>query len=275
MREQQVRESIKVWDDGAPLFLPGDDGGGSGRQRGFVLETRVRPDASGEREQLHLQLRPVVLEDGAQTPRPQGAPIELVYDVRRRAMAPTRAGEDHADLIAWLEAKLGSGRDTWLEARHQRLRGQLEHARTRTPRKVDADRGALIALDELLPHEWDLFVERDGKSYVVLDQYCLEPGCTCGQAAFNILDLDQEEVLGGARFDLETFRLQDVQGLALIDLLWARFLDQGGREAIKARLKLARAAVQTAPASTARVGRNDPCPCGSGKKHKKCCGAAG
>ena len=23
--------------------------------------------------------------------------------------------------------------------------------------------------------------------------------------------------------------------------------------------------------SAARVGRNDPCPCGSGKKHKKCC----
>jgi len=24
-----------------------------------------------------------------------------------------------------------------------------------------------------------------------------------------------------------------------------------------------------------RVGRNDPCPCGSGRKYKKCCGAAG
>jgi preprotein translocase subunit SecA len=23
----------------------------------------------------------------------------------------------------------------------------------------------------------------------------------------------------------------------------------------------------------AKVGRNDPCPCGSGKKYKKCCGA--
>jgi len=22
-----------------------------------------------------------------------------------------------------------------------------------------------------------------------------------------------------------------------------------------------------------KVGRNDPCPCGSGKKHKNCCGA--
>jgi len=24
-----------------------------------------------------------------------------------------------------------------------------------------------------------------------------------------------------------------------------------------------------------QVGRNDPCPCGSGKKYKKCCGAKG
>jgi preprotein translocase subunit SecA len=25
--------------------------------------------------------------------------------------------------------------------------------------------------------------------------------------------------------------------------------------------------------ATVKVGRNDPCPCGSGKKYKKCCGA--
>ncbi|WP_027182820.1 YchJ family protein [Desulfovibrio inopinatus] len=28
----------------------------------------------------------------------------------------------------------------------------------------------------------------------------------------------------------------------------------------------------TAPVSSVKVGRNDPCPCGSGKKYKKCCG---
>lgn len=28
------------------------------------------------------------------------------------------------------------------------------------------------------------------------------------------------------------------------------------------------------PRSTPKVGRNDPCPCGSGKKYKKCCGGA-
>ncbi len=30
---------------------------------------------------------------------------------------------------------------------------------------------------------------------------------------------------------------------------------------------------RTVKRSTAKVGRNDPCPCGSGKKYKKCCGA--
>ena len=27
------------------------------------------------------------------------------------------------------------------------------------------------------------------------------------------------------------------------------------------------------PARSSKVGRNDPCPCGSGKKYKNCCGS--
>ena len=34
-------------------------------------------------------------------------------------------------------------------------------------------------------------------------------------------------------------------------------------------------AVKRAPVKVVKVGRNDPCPCGSGKKYKKCCGANG
>lgn len=33
--------------------------------------------------------------------------------------------------------------------------------------------------------------------------------------------------------------------------------------------------IRTEPRRTIKIGRNDPCPCGSGRKHKKCCGAAG
>ncbi|WP_082364086.1 SEC-C metal-binding domain-containing protein [Rhodopseudomonas sp. AAP120] len=28
-----------------------------------------------------------------------------------------------------------------------------------------------------------------------------------------------------------------------------------------------------APATRTKVGRNEPCPCGSGKKYKRCCGS--
>ncbi len=31
---------------------------------------------------------------------------------------------------------------------------------------------------------------------------------------------------------------------------------------------------QTVRRETPKIGRNDPCPCGSGKKYKKCCGVA-
>ena len=30
--------------------------------------------------------------------------------------------------------------------------------------------------------------------------------------------------------------------------------------------------VETYRRESAKIGRNDPCPCGSGKKYKKCCG---
>ena len=37
---------------------------------------------------------------------------------------------------------------------------------------------------------------------------------------------------------------------------------------------LERAFNPTASIKSAKINRNDPCPCGSGKKYKKCCGAS-
>jgi uncharacterized protein YecA (UPF0149 family) len=38
-----------------------------------------------------------------------------------------------------------------------------------------------------------------------------------------------------------------------------------------AKERLATAQAAHARAATARIGRNEPCPCGSGKKYKRCC----
>jgi len=42
-------------------------------------------------------------------------------------------------------------------------------------------------------------------------------------------------------------------------------LSRGGEEA-------AEKPAQPVKRETRKVGRNEPCPCGSGKKYKKCCG---
>jgi preprotein translocase subunit SecA len=48
---------------------------------------------------------------------------------------------------------------------------------------------------------------------------------------------------------------------------WDEVLDNDIREQIKTDYRKSKIAVSN------KIGRNDPCPCGSGKKYKKCCGA--
>jgi preprotein translocase subunit SecA len=46
-----------------------------------------------------------------------------------------------------------------------------------------------------------------------------------------------------------------------------------GRAGEDGKIEAGSAPKQTAVRTGPRVGRNDPCPCGSGKKYKKCHGA--
>jgi preprotein translocase subunit SecA len=45
------------------------------------------------------------------------------------------------------------------------------------------------------------------------------------------------------------------------------------QQAVLEETKVAQQPMATVPRTEEKVGRNDPCPCGSGKKYKKCCGA--
>ncbi len=48
---------------------------------------------------------------------------------------------------------------------------------------------------------------------------------------------------------------------------WEGILSEDRRKELAKEFRLSKMAVSS------KVGRNDPCPCGSGKKYKKCCGA--
>ena len=74
------------------------------------------------------------------------------------------------------------------------------------------------------------------------------------------LDIDLEKLY---------FNMLDAKAKWLYPLpQWDNILTEEKRNSIRKEWRASKQAV-----SEKTVGRNDPCPCGSGKKYKKCCGA--
>ena len=154
--------------------------------------------------------------------------------------------------------------------------------------------GAMVGYYEILPFAPRIEVESDGQVWLFDDQYCVRPQCACHDAVVSFLQLRPGgEAESGAtktrvlvRYDYHgagTEVLQDAAGAEgtarkLIDDLCAA---QPDLEALLAKRhntlrRLYRRAMDPRPAREAasKPGRNAPCPCGSGKKYKRCCGAA-
>jgi uncharacterized protein len=75
----------------------------------------------------------------------------------------------------------------------------------------------------------------------------------------------EEEALTETREQCEKLAQQIPESLAWIYRFWLPY-----RQAIMESTN----ATTTIQRQDSKIGRNDPCPCGSGKKFKKCCGAS-
>ena len=87
--------------------------------------------------------------------------------------------------------------------------------------------------------------------------------------------LDIENIEPDTQFSLDVdfeklyFNMLDAKADYLYTLpQWDAILTEEKRAEITKAFKKSKAVVKEV-----RIGRNDPCPCGSGKKYKKCCGA--
>ncbi len=91
------------------------------------------------------------------------------------------------------------------------------------------------------------------------------------ESVINMEDVDdvmkcgKDYVLEGSRNDTHLQFIEDT----IAELEWWVCFDESYRKRINARRDFN--SIQTAIKSP-KIGRNDPCPCGSGKKYKKCCG---
>jgi hypothetical protein len=173
--------------------------------------------------------------------------------------------------------------------------------RWRAAKKVNRDRwrnedwswwepGLVVGWDEVFPDDPYFVFDISGTRYWARDLYCINPGCPCKDITLSFTEFDEEEKskeLGAVGIDLKQFRLDGIQAIGTsaekLTQIWQKFQKETGvKKTLKARQKemkiigkeIAKLSINNRSQglkSVSKVGRNDPCPCGSGKKYKKCC----
>lgn len=133
--------------------------------------------------------------------------------------------------------------------------------------------------------------EFENRKYFIEDLYCMSPECDCQEARFMFMELNKEKKVlsdifsvtlsfqNKIEFDffenytkIEAIRLFSKwreSFPALLHTVNYRYdeMKTVGRELIISDLSR----TERLGRKKKKIGRNDPCPCGSGKKYKKCC----
>lgn len=154
------------------------------------------------------------------------------------------------------------------------------------------DLSSLVGFHEVFPLAEYVKFDSDGTEYWVEDCYCLVQGCECRQAILSFApdpkDKSNSTLVSecAARVNLvdSTFHAEPQKDSEKVNRLIRQLSAQCPHlpQLLKQRYARVRQLVAEKPPplpkpavamAEAKVGRNDPCPCGSGKKHKKCCGA--
>ncbi|GAB6040971.1 SEC-C metal-binding domain-containing protein [Endothiovibrio diazotrophicus] len=162
--------------------------------------------------------------------------------------------------------------------------------------RVAEEPTAMIGYAELFPYEEELLFSRGDQRWLADDQYCVDPKCNCRHTVLSFTLLPEgepaepitEEQWSVGLFKYDSGKIEPIPPAppgwpAVGELVAALLADRPGLVAtLKQRHERMRtfareALKQAAPARPVRratkIGRNDPCPCGSGRKYKKCCGA--
>lgn len=172
-----------------------------------------------------------------------------------------------------------------LEALHDRWL-QAKGFRPRELRALDAralEPGELVAWHELHPDQRrDLYLDED-VVFLASEFYCVKPDCDCAEATIDFAELLEKKrarSIGYVRVSLPDTRVIELSGpRTRLERLWAAFRTRHRNLADRLATRKRRLAeiprIDSRPAlpsnPTQHVGRNDPCPCGSGQKFKRCC----
>ena len=156
----------------------------------------------------------------------------------------------------------------------------------------EAVEGLTVGYYEILPYAPSVEFPFQSEQWLMDDSYCVKPKCGCHYAAlaFWPLRCNTDQAVTGEpsvlfRYDYRTGSMEDLpdtkdRGAKAPVILEAFKRTQPDlnsflavRHATLHRLFQGAISRKRHPTQTPRPARNAPCPCGSGKKYKRCCGA--
>ena len=173
---------------------------------------------------------------------------------------------------------------------------EVVHNFTETQYKEVLSEGLMVFYDEVFFHAMNFKVTIDEVDYRLMDCYCLMPSCDCRKVTLQIITDEYEEPIFIVIFDLKTktFRIDITEKVIISNDKAQTILAEIRKEFTEPKIKglsftdrytrmrtvfkdfLVRKGIpqhyHPETRLIATIGRNDFCPCGSGKKYKKCCG---
>lgn len=272
----------RLFDDGGPVYFREVPGSGF-PWPAFILHTSSCDRPRCECQDAGFLVRPVVA-DGEEIVAERNVVVEGLIHLETGRIEPDVEPAEGSPESALLERfrerlvgdRLEALRVRWRRAKHQNDLGEWKAVDWS---RVDlADR---VPFFEIFPSRWDLAIALDGRLWWIVDLWCLKPGCGCEEVAlslhadggdeqaFVVVDL-RSRALAGPKPNQTGLRLWEIlreNAEVLAELDERRTTIRRVARKLPAHLAPAKPAAPPAP-----VGRNEPCPCGSGKKFKRCCG---
>ena len=229
---------------------------------------------------------------------PEHARVDAIADLETGSVGPagdTPSSGREAELLAWLrdacdEATMGELRRRWSVFKDERKK-EAEALARRTWKDQDWtgwDGEERVGWAEVAPSVSEDLYEIENLSYEAADYYCVRPGCNCDTIAvrfFGVGEGEHDSMIGEVLVEASSNEVVGTDNApgkhrTLVELFTAyesqhdlSALSRRNEEMLSIGPELhALRKRQLRASSGGSVGRNTPCPCGSGKKYKKCCG---
>lgn len=303
------RSISKILDDGGPFVIWEKEKKGTFK-RGMILDTWVcdnpecrylhfRAVAIDERfKNMKFKGRKLVYtveSDINRTTEPlpnQNVTTSIHIDSAKVSVpADTPLGKQDQDFFNWLTRRV-KGDYFKVMKRRWRMAKRVDRDRWRKEDWSWWEPGLVVGWFDVFPDDPDFIFEMSETRYWARDLYCINPGCPCQDITLSFAEFDEKgkpKELGSVTINLKQFRIDEIQPVeapekALIQIFNKFQRKAGVKKTIKARQKemkvigkeIAKLSTQNKSQaiesdSKRKLGRNDPCPCGSGKKYKKCC----